>query len=181
MFLLLVGLRNPLVFLHCVGYLLWCVVDRTAYPRFLSNHLALVQEAIGWGMVVGDARGLSYPYIAAHIIAKIKLYKASREFALHGSSGSHVWRKLFGPVTPAESELVGLAAVINKMTGSVNYAVLGIRPSQRRFEAMLIFPRYLRCLLGLLTDALQGRTRGNESRIVIASLALTVTVILILL
>jgi hypothetical protein len=143
--------------------------------------LALVQEAIGYGLVLSSSRGLENPYTAAHIIARIRLYEASREFAIHGSSGRQVWRKLFGPVTPAETELAQLTAVVNKITGSISYARLGIRPGQQRFEAMLIFPRYLRCLLGLLIDALQGRTRGNESRVVIASLVLTVSLILILL
>lgn len=180
MFLFLVCLRNPLVFLQCVGYLLWCVVDRRAYPRFVSNHYALGDEAIRYGLVLGDPRGLGYPYTAAHDIARIRLYEASREFAIHGSSGRQVWRKLFGPVTPAERELHGLAAVVNKTTGAISLASLGVSAGQQRFEAMLIFPRYLRCLLGLLTDALQGGTRGNESRIVMASLALTVAVIVIL-
>lgn len=179
MFLLVIGLRNPLVLLQCVGYLLRCTVDRTAYPRFLSEHTVLVNEAITPGLVLGRPTGLSYPYVAAHIIARVKLYEASRAFAVQGSRGRHFWRKLFGPVTPSEWELYNLAAVVNKTTGSISLASPGVSASQQSLEGMLVFPRYLRCLVGLVFDAMQGRTRGNESRIVVVAVAVAVAAVFI--
>lgn len=84
MFLLLVDLRNPLVFLQSVVYLLLCASNRLADPRFIDKQSALVQKAIVYGLNLGFPRGLSYPYNAAHIIARITLYEASRAFAING-------------------------------------------------------------------------------------------------
>ena len=180
MFLLLIGLRNPLVLLQCVGYLLRCTLDKTTYPRFLTEHMVLVSEATGRGLVLlRGPTGLGYGYAAAHDIARIKLYKASRAFALQGSGGRYVWRRLFGPVTPSELGLHELAAVVNKTTGSINLARLGLSASQQSLEGMLMFPRYLRCLLGLVFDAMQGGTRGNESRIVVVAVAVAVAAVFI--
>ena len=138
-----------------------------------------MSEAISHGIDLDSpgGGGLTNPYSAAHTIARIKLYESSRAFAINGSRGRHVWRKIFGPITPSTRELHELAAVVNKMTGSMSLGILGISEGQRHLEATLIFPRYLRCLLGLVFDTLHGGIRGNESRIVMASLALTVTVI----
>ena len=68
MLLLVVGLRNALVLLQCVGYLLWSTLDRTAYPKFFRAHTALVNEAIIHGLVLGRPTGLGYSYAGAHIV-----------------------------------------------------------------------------------------------------------------
>ena len=56
----------------------------------------------------------------------------------------------------------------------INYAGLGYSEAHEKMEDRLVIPRYLRCVLGLMTDALQGRIRGNEARRVIATAAATV-------
>jgi len=168
MFLLLVLVRNPYVFMKSITYLL----SLRSFPDYINEHLSLVQEAIGnglAGMPSGSPGGLSYAYAATHAFARIELYKASRPAAMHGSVGRQVWRKLYGPVTPGDRELHELAAVVNKITGYAAVRELGVSLAQERLERILFFPRYLRCLIGLLFDAGQGRTRGNESRIIVIS------------
>ena len=166
MFLLLVLVRNPYVFLKSITYLLLL----RSFPVYIKKNLSVVQEAISHGlagMPSGSPGGLSYAYAAAHSFARIELYMASRSVALRGSVGRQVWRKLYGPVTPSDGELHELAAVVNKITGYAAVRELGV--AQERLERTLFFPRYLRCLIGLLFDAAQGRTRGNESRIIVVS------------
>ena len=168
MFLLLVLIRNPYVFMKSLAYLLLL----RSFPVYIEEHLSLVQEAIGHGLAElpsGSPGSLSYAYSAAHSFARIELYMASRPVALRGSVGRQVWRKLYGPVTPGDSELQELAAAVNKMTGYAAVRELGVPLAQERLERTLFFPRYLRCLIGLLFDATQGRTRGNESRIIVTS------------
>ena len=168
MFLLLVLVRNPYVFMKSIAYLLLL----RSFPVYIKENISLVQEATGHGlagMPSGSTGGLSYAYTAAHSFARIELYRASRPVALRGSVGRQVWRKLYGPVTPGDRELHELAAVVNKITGYATVRELGVSPAQARLERALLFPRYLRCLIGLLFDAAQGRTRGNESRIIVAS------------
>jgi hypothetical protein len=114
-------------------------------------------------------------------VARIELYSSSREFALHGSSGRHFWRKLFGPITPSNYELHELSAVVNKMTGVVNLAALGVSLPQQQFENKFFIFRYARCVLGLVSDALQGGCRGNESRIQVAGVAVFATAALMIL
>lgn len=180
MFLLLVALRNPVVFAQCVVYLLWCTVDQRPFNRYISDRLIVLNEAIANGLQLDEPRGLSSGYTAAHVLARIKLYEASRGFALQGNRGRYIWRKLFGPVTPGTTELYGLAAVANTTTGSMSLRRLGVSASQRHIESMLVFPRYLRCVFALLFYALGGGTRGNESRIVLSLVALLLSLILVL-
>jgi len=133
---------------------------------------SIIEEGIFQGLGFENPdRTICPPYTAAHIFARVELYKASREFALRGSSGCYIWRKIFGPITPGEIELHELAAVINKMTGYFSLQAIGIPLSQRQIESILFFPRYIRCLLGLLLDAIQGRTKGNEARVLLTSIA----------
>jgi hypothetical protein len=68
--------------------------------------------------------------------------------------------------------LHGLAAVVNKTTVHISLQILGIRPSQKAIERRLMFPRYVRCLLGLVFDALHGGVRGNESRVLLVAVAI---------
>lgn len=171
MFLLLVLLRNPFVFAKAVCYLLILSVYHRAYSLYVVNHNTVWLESIGVGLGLERPSGVGFAYTAAHVIARIELYSASRAFALRGSTGRHLWRVLFGPVTPGDHELHELAAVANKITGYATVSELGVSAGQEALERALVFPHYLRCLLGLLVDALQGRTRGNESRIVVSLVA----------
>ena len=143
-----------------------------SFPDYIREHHSLVQEAIGHGlagMPSGNPGGLSYAYNAAHAFARIELYMASRPVALRGSVGRHLWRKLYGPVTPGDHGLHELATVVNKITGYAAVRDLGVHYAAERQERTFVIPRYLRCLSGLLFDAIQGGTRGNESRIIVAS------------
>ena len=162
MFLLLVAVRNPLVFLQTIGYLLRSLVDRRAYHVYVVNHRHVAQEAAVYGLEIGYPRGLTYAYTASHIIARLKLCEASRDFALQGSTGKNTWRKIFGPVTPATRDLHELAAVVNKTTGTINLASLGVAPKQRRVETLLVFPRYLRCILGFYLMPFRGELEATK-------------------
>ena len=168
MFLLLVLVRNPYVFMKSITYLLLL----RSFPDYIREHHSIVQEAVHnglAGMPGGGPGGLTYAYAAAHSFARIELYMASRTFALRGSAGRQVWRKLYGPVTPGDRELHELAAVVNKITGYAAVSESGVSAARERLERTLFFPRYLRCVIGLLFDAARGRTRGNEGRIIVVS------------
>ena len=169
MFLLLVLIRNPLSFLKSIAYLLLLLVHRQPYYVYITNHNSVLMEAIGRGLSFDETDGLGFAYTAAHNIARIELYMASRTFALRGSVGHYFWRKPFGPVTPGDFELHGLCDVANKLTGSMTHSRLGVAATQDSVERILLFPRYLRCVFGLLFDALQGGIRGNESRVFVTS------------
>lgn len=84
-------------------------------------------------------------------------------------------------MTPGDSQLHELAAVVNKMTGNIRLGLLGISRSQESIESALVFPRYLRCILGLVGDTIQGGVRGNESRRLFAQGVATTVVIVLLL
>ena len=43
--------------------------------------------------------------------------------------GRQMWRKLYGPVTPGDTELRELAAVVNKITGQAEDSVSGGSPA----------------------------------------------------
>lgn len=166
--------------------------------------LDVIQHCIVIGLVFEQPRyseKIKGVYAAIHNAARIELYHASSGVALKGSRGVNCWRRALGPVTPAGQEpssgsrawwaegaassdnaaLADLAAVVNKMTGTILYPGLGISEAQEAVERRLVLPRYLRCLLGLLTDAVQGRIRGNESRRLLFHCALAATVVYILL
>ncbi len=186
MFLLLVLIRNPIAFIRAVtldftfGHPVW------AYGRYSYRSRGLQQEAISYVLFPDDVnrKGLVDPaawYAAAHNIARFELYRASRDYALKGNTGKYVWRKVFGPVTPGTHELHVIAAVASKTTGRIVLRALGISASQERIESALVFPRYLRCVLGLVTDALQGGVRGNEGRRLLAQVALAGAAIYLLL
>ncbi len=166
MFLFLVLVRNPYVFMKSITYLFFL----RSYPDYVREHCSIVQEAIGHGlagMPSGSPGGLSYAYTAAHAVARIELYMAARPVALRGSVGRQMWRKLYGPVTPGDGQLHEIASVVNKITGYAAVHELGGSTAQERLDRAL--PRYLRCLIGLLFDAVRGSTRGNESRIIVTS------------
>ncbi len=79
--------------------------------------------------------------------------------------------------------MVGLAAIANKTTGGYSLGAAGIPPGQIAFERALIFPRYVRCLGGLLLDAaIEWNTvRGNEARLVVASTGIIAVLVVFLL
>lgn len=170
MFLILVLFRNPVVFIKAIGFGLICVFRFITYYSYIDTNHEVIKEGIENGLGLESERTVCPPYTAAHVFARVELYKAGREFALRGSSGRYIWRKVFGPITPGTSELYELAAVVNKMTGYFSLGALGIPLAQRQIESILFFPRYIRCLFGLLFNALQGRTRGNEARVLLACL-----------
>jgi hypothetical protein len=190
MFLILVLLRNPVALARAASIALQ---GEGAFANYV-NSLAGVEWGSGVtrAMILSDLVWQRWPapgwfggrYAIAHNVARIELYHASSGIALNGSRGVNFWRKVFGPVTPAGQNpasasrgwfaqgadssplaaLSDLAAVARKMTGMISYPSLGISQAQEAVECRLVLSRYLRCLLGLLTDALQGRIRGNESR-----------------
>lgn len=168
MFLLLVLVRNPYVFLRSIPYLLlW-----RSFPRYLVRHASDVQEAVDHGlagMPTGSPNGPRYAYTAAHAFARIELYRASRSVAIRGTVGRHIWRKLYGPVTPGDAALHELAAVVNKITGYDKISDPNVPIASQTLEQSALIPRYRRCLVGLLLGAVQGGTRGNESRIIVLS------------
>ena len=198
MFLLLVFVRNPIAFVRAA----WIGLSRDTIE---GDNIPLqeVLDAIRVGLVMehtafhgGIIAKISERYAAIHNAARIELYRAAKPVALRGTTGVNAWRKFLGPVTPAGQKpaattpgwfaegadssvmaaLADLAAVINKTTGMISYAGLGIGEVQKHAEDRLIFPRYARCLLGLLTDAIQGRIRGNESRRLLVHLGVAVAV-----
>ena len=173
MFLILVLFRNPVVCLKAVGFGLICVFGLRPFHSYVGiSSRDIILEGVRYGLgLESPDRTVCPPYTAAHVFARVELYKAGRKFALRGSSGRYIWRKVFGPVTPGERELHELAAVVNKMTGYFSLRAIGIPLAQRQIESILFFPRYIRCLFGLLFDAIQGRTRGNEARVLLACLA----------
>ena len=171
MFLILILFRNPVVCLKAIGFGLICVFRFRTYYSYINTNREVINEGITYGLGLESERTVCPPYTASHVFARVELYKAGRQFALRGSCGRYIWRKAFGPVTPGTRELHELAAVTNKMTGYLSLRVLGILPPQEHIESILFFPRYIRCLFGLLFDALQGRTRGNEARVLLACLA----------
>jgi len=184
MFLLLVLIRNPVAFIRAAsldfaaGHPVW------AYGRYVRRWLSLAQEAATHLLHSDDVsmKGLVAGwYATAHNIARLELYRAGRDYALKGNAGKHVWRKVFGPVTPGLQQLDQLAAVANKTTGRVVLRALGISTSQEQIESALVFPRYLRCVLGLVADALQGGVRGNEARRLLAQMGLAGLAIYLLL
>lgn len=184
MFLLLVLFRNPLVFFRAIlldfnlGHPDW------SYGQFITKRQELIQESIRYSLSIERTRGrnpVSAWYALAHYVARVLLYQAGRDHALQGNVGRHAWRKVFGPVTPGDVQLHELAAVVNKVTGRMNLATLGISEAQESLESSLIFPRYLRCTLGLVTDAIQGRVRGNESRRLFAHIIVVAIVVVALL
>ena len=195
MFLALVLLRNPIVFARAVLRLVQFQFNAMAYPAYIAGlDREMMDEAIRSGLGIGlSARDGVFPrqmrpmaaYTEAHDYARFELYKASKNFALDGPGGLHKWRILFGPVAPAETELdqavslVQLAAVCNKITGYQSLHVLGIRKTQIANERLLVFPRCARCFLGLLTDALQGGVRGNESRVLVGVATAVIVIIVI--
>ena len=186
MFLLLVFIRNPIAFARAI----WIGLSRDTVA---GDNIPLqeVTDAIRQGLVMehtafkrGIVARFRERYAVIHNAARIELFRAAEPVALRGTTGMNAWRKFLGPVTPAGQKpadttrswfaegadssviaaLADLAAVINKTTGMISYAGLGIGEAREHAEDRLIFPRYSRCLLGLLTDAIQGRIRGNESR-----------------
>ena len=176
MFLVLVLLRNPVVFALTLFRYVHFLVSDSAFGAYVAPRHPAIDEALRAGLGSGGALERRIRVVAAyeqaHFFARYELYRASREFALNGSRGRHLWRKLFGPVTPGEVELRFLAAVVNNTTGYLSVlARLGMGPSRRATERMLVFPRYFRCLLGLVFDAMCGGVRGNESRVIVAAAA----------
>lgn len=176
MFLLLVVFRNPIIGLKAIGFGIACIFSMKPYHNYIGGTTShsLISEMLSYRLAPGveePERNLCPPYTAAHVFARMELYKAGRHFALHGSTGRHIWRKPFGPVTPSPRSLDGIVAVANKMTGYMSLARLGIPQGQRRMEERLVFPRYMRCLLGLfLMDTILGNTTGNEARVLVACL-----------
>ena len=173
MFLLLVLVRNPYAFMKSIVYLL----SIRSFSAYLGTHYAMVQEAIEHGLAevprpshVGKRGGLAYAYATAHAVARVELYMAGRPVALNGNVGRQLWRIFYGPVTPGDGELRELAAVVNKITGYAEFTESTVSPSPESLGRNSLITRYPKCLLGLLSDAVQGRTRGNESRIIVTSL-----------
>jgi len=168
MCLLLVLIRNPLAFLRSITYLL----PFRSFSAYTRNHSSLVHDAIGYGLagMPRDRSGLSYAYAAAHAVARIEIYMASRSVALHGSIGRNVWRKLFGPITPGDNQLYVLAEVVNKITGHPGKGELNTPIDPDRLDQNRVAARYLRGVLGLLSDAKKGGIRGNESRILLTTM-----------
>ena len=56
-----------------------------------------------------------------------------------------------------------------KIFGSL-FAESTVSPNPESLGLNSAIARYPSCLMGLLFDAVQGRTRGNESRIIVTSL-----------
>ena len=177
MFLILVLIRNPWAFFKAVA-----VVATNRFSQYVSTNLNVIQEATSVGLyVTPESRGFAFMYGAVHGVARAELYRASRGFALNGCVGNNSWRIIFGPVSARQLTGVWqLSAVINKMTGLIRYSSLGITGNQKAMEEMLLVPRYLRTTLGLLSDALQGDVRGNESRRTLLSTAVVTAVALLL-
>lgn len=107
---------------------------------------------------------------AAHAVARVEFYMAGRPVALRGNVGRQLWRKFYWPVTPGDGELRELAAVVNKITGCAEFTESTVSSNPESLGRNAPVARYPRCLMGLLSDAVQGRTRGNESRIIVTSL-----------
>ena len=173
MFLLLMLVRNPYAFMKSIIYLL----SLRSFSAYLGTHHALVQEAIDHGLAevpradqVGKRGGLAYAYATAHAVARVGLYMAGRPVALKGNVRSQLWRKFYGPVTPSDGELRELAAVVNKITRYVEFTESTVSPKPESLDRKYSIARYPRCLMGLLSDGVQGRTRDNESRIIMTSL-----------
>jgi hypothetical protein len=181
LFLILVLFRNPVVFIKAIRFAVICLFDSNRYAGYISGDISLSH-----GQAVAHGLGQDYPFLedhpfhnspaivaynAAHVFARTELYKAGSEFALRGSKGRYLWRKLFGPVTPGEDELYRLANVVNSMTGYCDFALDGISGDRARTEQILIFPRYLRCLSSLLSVALlSGGVKGNEAGVLFSCL-----------
>ena len=182
MFLLLVLIRNPVIFLRAI-FLGSIANPVSAYGTYITKSSTFFNDVNLHGIVIDRIDGkwlLPAWYTAVHAIARMELYRAGREYALQGNVGWKTWRKALGPVTPGEYQLFELAAVCNKMRGQVPLYTLGLSRSQIQLESLLFFPRYLRCLLGLLGDAIQGRVRGNESRRVFVHVAAATAAIVVL-
>lgn len=184
MFLLLVLVRNPIAFLRALFLDFSFGHPKWAYAQYIRKHIDLAQESARHLLHIEDTsrRGfLDGWYAAAHGIARLELYCAGREYALKGNAGRYAWRKVFGPISAGQQQLHELAAVTNKTTGFLSLRALLVSRSQEQVESALIVPRYLRCLLGLVADALQGGARGNEGRRLMASLTVAGGVIYLLL
>ncbi len=178
MFLVLVLIRNPFVFLKAVGIAVSRLVRPGSYAKYIEDNRVLIGEAIQKGLWIVaplSRNPITDAYARAHDTARLQLYAAGREYALCGNTGRFAWRKLFGPVTPGDHQLEHLVAVIYKMTGHLRlYAYMEDSAPRRRFvETALLFPRYIRVVVGLLLDALQGDVRGNEARRLLGSLVVT--------
>ena len=177
MFLILVLFRNPVVFVKTVGFGFMCLFDLERYLTYinpLTSSLALregIEHGLGQDYPFHSRRTIILAYNAAHVFARTELYKAGRELALHGSRGRYVWRKFFGPITPGESEMYGLASITNTITGYCSLSQLGISGDRARIEEILLFPRYIHLLFRFLFDGvLRGGIRGNEARVLLACL-----------
>ena len=179
MFLTLVLIRNPVAFCWAIFVGAAALINPRFGALYLSRRIdpAIITETATGGQMLalvsrwpsGVLARFAYAYCLAHDVARVELYRAGRDFALRGNTGVHSWRRVFGPVTPGPRQLGELAAVVNKTTGYISLTWLAIPPTQQAIEALLFFPRYLRCLLGLATDAIQGRVRGNEARRLLAT------------
>lgn len=180
-------IRNPFAFVRAVTYGFNGLLRPRAgkIARYIEQHSSLIADAIESEVCVEPTSRapLLSAFAGVHNVARFELYGASRDYALRGNTGRYAWRKLFGPVTPAESQLHELAAVVNKTTGelSLYYYMRDRAPRQYFIERTLLFPRYQRAMLGLLFDAVQGNVRGNEARRLLVSMTLVGALIYVLL
>lgn len=169
MFLVLVLFRNPVIFVKAITLALRNLANPRAFPSYITEQWDVYVQAIEYGLHLGTSasRGAWASYSVAHDVARAELYKAGRDYALKGNTGRHTWRAVFGPVMPGERELFALVDVVNKMTGSFMYAGRGFSRSQQQIESVLLVPRYVRCVVGLILDAFSGGVRGNEARVLL--------------
>mgnify|MGYP005825690393 FL=1 len=68
-------------------------------------------------------------------------------------------------------DLVSLGTAIRKGVGTESFAILGVRPTQKTIESLMLFaPRFTRAFSGLLAQSLTGGPGGAEARKAVGSL-----------
>jgi hypothetical protein len=183
MFLLLIAARNPLILLKTIGYFALFLMSQRHYAILVRNNVKDHHMVAGLTANTSSFHyrraGFGFAYDAAHDAARLMLFQASKEFALRGNRRRDLWRMPFGSFKPGDQQLRELGAVVNKTTGTVVLERLGVQANQRHLERRLIFPRYIRCVFGLILDATQGGVRGNESRITVSLAALYITLAIV--
>lgn len=157
------------------------LVDPAAYDRYLArpdNQELLrklptlmigkteLTEAFGPGSVLERTPGLNR--------AKGLFAPFNRAFDAMGDTARIEWaRALLPNAEAAGANLDELASFINKATGTMSTAALGVSPAQRALESSLLFysPRMTRAALAIVGDAMRGGMRGERSRESLAHLA----------
>ena len=115
-------------------------------------------------------KGLNRAFEWFIFVAQTELYKATRTGAIKKAPGRAA-RAGVSVEQQLTEDLVSLGTAIRKGVGTESFAILGVRPTQKTIESLMLFaPRFTRAFSGLLAQSLTGGPGGAEARKAVGSL-----------